>query len=116
MAGSAQTIRGEWGGGALPRPVSSGEPLAAATHHLVARKSGGKGLRRSVVWGGRPPPPPPASSPPTPRSASHAEALARCHEPRSGVGGGRPPPLTPLARRQLQPSPSTRPERAKRKR
>src|SRR5215467_3813036 len=67
---SAQTIRGERGGGALPRPVSSGEPLTAATHHLVARKSGEDGSRRSVVWGARPLPVRPVSLPPTPNRIS----------------------------------------------
>src|SRR5215467_938146 len=69
-AARRRRIRGERGGGALPRPVSSGEPLAAATHHLVARKSGEDGSRRSVVWGARPLPARPVSSPPTSLLAS----------------------------------------------
>src|SRR5262245_40269578 len=51
MAGSAQTIRGGRGGGGLPRPLSSGEPLAAAPHHLLARPGGDAGSRRSVPAG-----------------------------------------------------------------
>ena len=85
--GHARRMRGA--GGDLPGPVSSGEPLNAASQHLVAGPECPRGLRLSVVREGHPPPPSSA----TPRRLRRGLRLSVVRE------GHPPPPRPPRARR-----------------